>query len=196
MPELRLDEATHEYHLDGALIPSVTQVLKEAGLISFEGIDPALLEFAQARGKAVHAAIHFLDEGDLLWASVNPLIEGYIRAYEFFKETVGFVVEQSERQVFNPTFRFAGTLDCLGSIRGRGSKILVDLKTSPVMPWVGLQLAGYDLCLDRTVSRERWAVHLSGDGKFYISEFRDRSDQQIFLSALAVANWRRNHNGK
>ena len=35
-----------------------------------------------------------------------------------------------------------------------------------------------------------------GDGTYKVKEYKDRADEGIFLAALAIHNWRKNHGGK
>ena len=51
MPELTLDHH-HVYRLDGMVIPSVTSILREAGVIDYTMIPQAVLQAAARRGTA------------------------------------------------------------------------------------------------------------------------------------------------
>jgi hypothetical protein len=39
-------------------------------------------------------------------------------------------------------------------------------------------------------------VNLPGDGTYKVKEYKDRADEGIFLAALAIHNWKKNHGGK
>jgi hypothetical protein len=78
MNSLRFDAEQHRYFLGirdldaqfqpvvGEMeLPSVTTVLKETNMIDMRHIPQDVLDLAAARGTAVHAALHYLDEGDL-----------------------------------------------------------------------------------------------------------------------------------
>ena len=62
---LLFDERTHTYSLDGNVLINVTDVLEAAGLIDYSWIPPATRQMALDRGRAVHQATAFDDEGDL-----------------------------------------------------------------------------------------------------------------------------------
>ncbi len=85
---IELDEDHHVYNVGGVIRPSVTQVLKDAGLIDTHWYT----EEARLRGKAVHAACQFFDEDDLDWESVLPPYQGYIQGWARFKQESGFQI--------------------------------------------------------------------------------------------------------
>ena len=59
---IQFDEAAHVYTVAGVERPSVTQILKDAGLIDTTWYT----DEARQRGRAVHLAAQFLDEDDLI----------------------------------------------------------------------------------------------------------------------------------
>ena len=56
---------THEYKEKGLTIPSVTQILKESGLINFGFIDPELLAMKADLGTKVHQTTEYYDNDTL-----------------------------------------------------------------------------------------------------------------------------------
>ncbi len=89
---LAFDALTHTYRLHGEIVPSVTQVLERAGLIDFSKIPGAIRQHALDRGSAVHAAIHFLNEGDLdpAFHTDFPEYAPYVAAWVKFLDESGF----------------------------------------------------------------------------------------------------------
>jgi hypothetical protein len=187
---LEFDSQHHRYWLEGELLPSVTQILEGVGMIDTR----FYTEEARLLGSAVHQATQYLDEGDLDEDSVDPQMRGHLAAYQLFKKETGFSPVEIEVQVYHPEYRYAGTFDRLGVIV-QGRQVLVDLKTGPVQPWVGLQLAGYALCIRTGGFPQRWGVYLREDGRYFITEFTDRKDKDVFLSAVSVFQWIRRHRG-
>ncbi len=184
---LTFNKERHEYRLDGAIVPSVTQVIKAARIIDDSFFD----EHSRRRGEAVHLATAMYDEGTLDPASVDPEIAGYVEAWEIFLVLSGFQPTKIEFSVANETYRYAGTIDRVGTMAG--SPVILDIKTGAVGPEVGLQLAAYEYALDHETNYRRFAVQLSDDGKFTSKEFTDRAtDWAAFHAALVIFNWKHN----
>src|SRR2546430_413548 len=88
----------HQYECDGRSIPSVTQVLSLSGISDVSRIPPHILERAAAIGTAVHVACELLDQDDLDLDSVDPLLAGYVLAYQKFRAESGFAPELIEHR--------------------------------------------------------------------------------------------------
>src|SRR3989338_2196847 len=97
---LTFDEENHLYCFEGKPVQSVTQILKSAGLID----DQWFTEAARRRGQYVHEAAQYLDEEDLNWENVDPILQPYLRAYEKFKAETGFIPILIEKRLYNPTY--------------------------------------------------------------------------------------------
>ena len=192
MPRLEFFEANHEYRLDGVRVPSVTQVLQSAGIIDYSSVPEEWRNFALTRGSAVHHACRLLDENDLDRKTLDSSLDGYIRAYERFLADSGARPISIEQCVSNELMRYAGTLDRIYDVGGM--RVLADLKTSLVPNWTGIQISAYAACISGVDTfLKRWGVALRDDGTYRIETFEDTMDWDIFVSALAVHNWKKNH---
>lgn len=176
----------HVYELDGVVVPSVTQVLQGVGLINFDGVPAAALEYARNRGSLVHQALEFYDQDDLDVYSLDPAIASYLPGYQRYLIDSGFIPETIEQRVYHEQYRYAGTLDRTGTMGGK--RVLIDLKTGAVDKWVALQTAAYEMCLPD--GYERYALQLTAEGKYKLTKFSDHRDRQVWLSALALFNWK------
>ena len=183
---------THEYFLGDRRLISVTEAMDAVGLTDFSRIKPDVLEHARQRGTAVHTACHFLDEGDLDWATVSPEVEPYVRAWERFKKETGVELLGIEKPLFHATLGFAGTPDRVVNLYPH--KGIIDLKTYAPDVVTGIQLAGYSYLelgqqspLD---APKRWGLWLKDDGKYQLTEFTDRGDEAVFLSCLTIAKFK------
>ena len=205
---------THTYRDEtGTIVPSVTQVLAQAGLVHYSmAIALDILERKSSLGTAVHLACHQLDTpslGDLNWASLHEEAVPYVLAYEKMKAEQKFLVRDSEVQGIATVrgFRYGYQIDKRGWL-GQKAMIL-DLKCAveEKAAW-RLQLAGYELVqtpsaairdvYEHTKNRiptgwERAAVILKPDGSYRMCRYRDPRDKDIFLCALAVTTWGRNN---
>lgn len=188
MPELIFDKERHVYSVNGRVLPSVTGILKAEGFID----DTWFTEDARLRGTYVHLACHLYDMGTLDENELDPALRPYLNGYIRFKADTGFEVVESEVPRYHEQYLFAGTPDKIGVMAKADT--LIDLKSGLVSPWTALQTAAYELTLDRPM--KRFGVQLTDDGKYKMIPFQDRTDRNIFLSALAVHNWKINHGGK
>lgn len=187
---IEFSEEPHAYRYDGAPLVSVTEALRRAGFIDSTFFTPESRE----RGSKVHRACHFLAEGDLEWSEVDPRIEGYVRAHELFLKDSGFEVIAAELRVAHPLYAFGGCLDLIGRLNGRLT--LVDLKSGRPSPWAALQTAGYAACIDEP-NIDRRTIWLQEDGRYMLSgAYRDPSDAKVFLAAVSVATWQKNHGNR
>lgn len=140
MTTLTFEPEAHVYHLNGQRLPSVTQVLEP--LINYDGVPNGILQHAADRGTAVHLATEFWDDGDLDEESIDPEVLPYVQAWQRFRAESGFEVLRSEVRVYSERHRYAGTVDCIGTLRGR--LIMVEKKTTAVLhPATAIQVSAY-----------------------------------------------------
>jgi hypothetical protein len=201
MKGLTFDEDTHTYRLDGEPVPSVTGVLKAAGLIDFSQIPPWTLDAALRRGRVVHEAIHYYNENDLDVDGFTrdfPDYAGYLQAWIAFTQQRTFRSVLNERRVASRRHQVAGTLDCLGYLdqtpvlldfaTGRPSDVCKDLQTAAyhalAIEWAAEdedpELATF-LANARNVLK-RYAVQLRKDGTFTLEPYATPSDFREFLA--------------
>ncbi len=141
----RFDEDSHTYYIDGVEVVSVTQALNEAGMIDSKW----WTEWARHRGSTVHKCLEFLVKGTLDLNSVYPKIQGYLDAYERFRDDTQFVCAEVERHVWSPSQQAGGTLDQIGRLRD--GTAIVDTKTGALQWQTATQLTGYaDLYKEET----------------------------------------------
>lgn len=192
----------HVYRLHGVTVPSVTQVLRATGYITFDGVPPHRLEAARARGERVHRALQFLLEGDLDDASIDDEVRGYLTSAERYLRLYIRRVVAVERRVFSLRHGYAGTVDLVavhtdGSLSiddfktGQPDDVAADLQTAGYLgavlemreqdPEVSVLLAGYSPPIMRR------SIRLFGDGRIAReSPYVDTFDFARFLTALAV----------
>lgn len=186
--EVTFDESTHQYTCGGVIVPSVTQILKAAGLYpDFSKIDPEVMEWKRNLGTQVHAATE-LDDMDNL-GDYDFQIDGYLFAWRKFKAETGFTPMHIEQRVYHKQHKYAGTLDRIGVFGSRGA--LVDIKTGQAdLITVGPQTAAYAEAFG--YNGKRCAVQLM-DGKYKMVECKNKMDWQIFLNCLNLYRWKELH---
>lgn len=183
---LQFDPATHAYTWRGARVPSVTQVLKDTGLID----DQWYTERSRQIGQAVHLATEFDDAGRLNEATVATLIRPYLDAWRKFRAETGFTPSPGgiEARIYNQSAQYAGTLDRIGALAG-GAEVLLDIKTGAPQSWHALQLAAYAMALPEPRRYRRARVQLKSDGTYRYTEFAPENlsaDYNIFQSARVI----------
>lgn len=174
-----VDVARHRTYMDGRLVPSVTQVLKQAGLVSPYAMDEAAAE----RGRAVHLLTAQDDVKKVDYRKVPKHLRGFLDAWRAYRSISGFVPELIEHRVYHPSPEYAGTFDRYGRRDGSGFPVMLDIKTSntgQIADVTRFQLAAY--CgAHQTGPVERMAVGLRPDGRFSVRTW----PVETFFSDLA-----------
>lgn len=196
MSELHFDPERHRYTIGDETLPSVTQILRSAGLVDYSRVPPDVLQAAADRGTRVHLACVFVDEGSLEWESVAAEERRYVEAYEKFLAESGFRTDLVEHRVWHRELRYAGTLDRTGTMPD-GSRYLIDLKTGQVDPSAWVQLAAYQACLEWDgVGYLRRVLHLQENGNYSLippgndSMRVPEEEFNAFRAALVVHRWK------
>ena len=158
--------------------PSVTEVLRDMGIVNYFGPPGA----AAQRGRLVHAACGILAQGQALdsdWIERHddllPYLDGFAAALA--GPLNGFIPLRLEHEVVNETERFIGHSD------QENDESLLELKTGGYPEWSRLQTAAY--AMGRRL--KRIVVSLPGDGKFKLVEHHDARDKDRFI--LLVRAW-------
>lgn len=206
-PGLQFDPEAHAYAHAGRRLVSVTQVLDRAGMV--EGTE-WFTEESRERGRAVHAAIHYYDEGDLDEESLHEKIRPYLDAYKAWLADTRATTFGSEIALADTERGYAGTLDRLcwmGAVLGKDLALL-DFKSGAPCAAHSVQLAAYNQ-LVRTnrallglelseLPTSFWIVQLSSDGKYHMHEpqIDMKTALAYFWSALNVVRFKETyHNG-
>ena len=117
---LTFDPIRHAYAVDGVPVLSVTQILKAAGLVDYDGIPEHVLRYAAERGTAVHTACEYYDQDDLDPDTLDPQLAPYVAAWMQFRKQHPFKIMASERMYLGQFdgLRFGMTLDRLADMQG------------------------------------------------------------------------------
>lgn len=189
---IEFDKTTHSYKIDKVRVPSVSAILRGAGLVDFSGIDSTVLARASNFGTACHKMCELSDKKDLDESVLSEHLVPYLLAWRNFMEHTGFKVLESETPVGSKKWGYAGTPDRVGTIKGQLT--IVDLKTNAVMrPECALQIAGYKIAYEEMRGekvKKRIAVHLKPDGKYALHCYTDQMDEPVFLSAVNIFKWK------
>lgn len=182
----------------GILRPSVTEVLRGAGIFDYSRVDRAVLEHKRLLGKNVHLCTAEYDrEGwvDPTWVADEE--RGYFDAWLRFRRESGCEVLSVEEPMLRSVMgmELGGTPDRVLRLRGRS--FVVDLKTcaAPHPGW-RLQTALYEMMLTgvpRCGAMGRMVVQLLPDGRYRLpGDYDDPSDASAAIAALTLATWKSN----
>lgn len=189
---LTFDEATHTYRIDGAVVPSVTQIIQ--AVLPYQGPSDS---WAMQRGTAMHHGCKLFDEKRLDWSTVHPEIEARIRAWDKFRRDLSVEIVVCEQPMFHSQYRYAGTIDrvFLSSSMGR---LLCDIK-STITPQAYVQLGGYAAMLsDSEIPTDKACVVELHDDATYRVDWAERAEltayKRVFLACLTVFGFKKFNN--
>jgi hypothetical protein len=178
---IEFDELTHVYHFNKKWVPSVSQILLDEGFINATWFTNE----GRVRGTGVHKSIKEKEMG--AGCKHDPSWEPYLKAYEDFKSSCNWRAHTIEK--FMACSTFAGTPDQIGHMNG--VEAVVDVKTGGISKVTGLQLAAYQVLYGHPL--KRYALQLTAEGRFIITEYKDRRDAYVFESAVAIFWWKQNN---
>ena len=172
---IEFEESEHIYRVKGKVVPSVTQIIG--------AVRPTRKWFtnhATERGRQVHLALQYFDEGILEDCPDEYL--GYIAAYEFFKDSADWMPLRTNVRLHNPKLKYCGAADVTGLYSGKDA--VLDFKTGEEDPGNIVQVAAYGMALKIDV---RFVLYLRANGKFklvpasgVIVENRWRSHVEVY----------------
>jgi len=191
LPELTFDENKHIYKLNGAVIPSVTNIMQPLSQSYYGGIDEDILETAAKRGRTVHQSIeNFLKFGI---DDIPSEHEGYYKAFKTWWKDKSPTLIATESRVYHKVYRYAGTADL--SCIVDGTDVCVDFKTSAqiVEMLARVQLEAYSKAYESHDARPagKAIVHLQKDGEYKMVSYQSRDTEawEIFIALLTVKNY-------
>jgi len=203
---LLFEPDTHTYSISGRRVPSVTQVLQAAGLMTWlDRIPPDKLAAGQARGTRVHKGVERILLGKFDWGGEADEYEsagelGYLNAVLRWLDESKFKVNRKrvEHRFYNRKHAYAGMLDVEGETGG-GEQATVDFKSGGFEASARLQLAAYQFRDPRdgkAAFGRRIVLQLKRDGTYRATPLplsENRHDFDVFLGALRVAVFKERH---
>jgi hypothetical protein len=195
----------HKYILNGAEVPSVTQVIRIASQYVYGTYAPTKSREAMDKGTMIHLALADMDDPNtpkMSGTQSNDFVR-YRMAWKAFLTSFNAKPFLVEARVASVRYGYAGTLDRVMqmTVSGKRGYYVVDIKTgsSVSSPLARLQTAGYVLAtkewlgesLPGPIEKTRVVVHIPHNGQCYhrVEIFKDSSDEPAFLSCLALYKW-------
>jgi hypothetical protein len=195
---LTYNDSKHEYKVNGVIVPSVTQSIKTAGLIDLSFVDKELLEYKSDIGNKAHKTTELYDTNNLDETTLHPMLFGYLQAWKKFRADYQFKPIHIELAMVHKLYRYAGRIDRIGTIENTTHIIQADIKTGVKHHSYAIQSAGYVELYNygkpkKEQIKRRFTVYLNEDGTYKVDEHKDKTDISIFLAALSITNYMRNH---
>lgn len=184
---LEYDENEHVYTLDGKRLISMTQLLKEFGLVDYSMINKDVLAAAANFGKVVHETCALYDMGEL--ESCDPQVEPYLDGWKKFVRELKPKFLAVEMPMASRTWGFAGTPDRVYKVSRPG---ILDIKTGAPIPATDLQTAGYQLLAEENLNvkiGERITIKLDAGG-YKLIQHRDKTDLNTVKGMLSLYRWK------
>lgn len=160
---------THEYLIDGILVPSITQILKLKFGHKYDNVNKKMLNNASEKGTEVHKAIE-----DYCKLGIDTGLKE-LKNFKFLQKHYKFEVLDNEIPVIlfvndNPVA--AGRLDLV--LKDNDDILLADIKRTSVLDkeYLGYQLnlyrIAYQQCYDKKITGLK-GLHLKDDIRKYIN---------------------------
>ena len=190
--ELKFEENTHTYTIDGIELPSVTTIMEPLKNRSYSGISESVMEKAAQRGSDVHNSIENYIKFDII--DIPDEYKGYFDAYLKWWNTFHPEVIASEAKVYHKLLRYAGTIDLVLNINNE--IVLVDIKTTATLKedLCGVQLEGYYQALKShgILVDKKAILHLSSDGeyKFVMFPSADAMRWRVFTALKTIFDYK------
>lgn len=166
MSDLIFREKDHVYLLDGVKLPCVSDLCRFLHREIYKEVPAWQMENAALRGTAVHAATQALDDAGSCDIAEEYL--PYVQAYKAFLQEHSVCWHMTEKALYHPVYRYAGTIDRYGAVDDLLT--LVDIKTTYTVykPLCRAQLNLYRLMLAaRGYAVDRLCIlHLQRTGKY------------------------------
>lgn len=192
IPGLEFDPGPHVYRYKGAVVPSVTQVLKP--LENWDFLDEEAKAFYSERGTEVHRTTALYDLDDLVEESVDPDIAGYLQSWKKLRQDPALKILSVEEFVFHPLLRVAGTMDRRMLIKRRHA--VLDIKAGVKLASHGVQVFGYKRLWNHNRTKDEqivdcYTAYLDKEGGMpKLVQWTDETHDAEFIALLTDRNWR------
>lgn len=191
LSETIYDPSTHSYFLDGKPIPSVTEILREAGMYQNVKKSDTWDEYYLKRGEYVHLACRFVLEEKLDEDQLHEDLKPYVAAFREFVRDTGFLAHIIEQPMRHTEYRFGGTPDLAGQFKSKDSPYcVIDIKSGSPNRAHQIQTAAYAILLRHNYKwhgMNRYALYL-GPGKYKLVAHTG-ADEKVFMAALTLYHW-------
>ena len=194
MSELLIDRENHTYHLNQAKLDSVTDILSIFG--AMDCVNPEILDRANIKGKAVHLATEYYDQGVLNEETLSDSIVPYLEGWKNFLKDTKFQIIDIEKTGYHKVHKYAYTVDRTGIYKGKLT--IADIKSGTVnAKTTALQVAGYQEGVnswipkksDKFVNRITVWLQPKFPRGYKVIEHKNKNDINTFLCVVNTYKW-------
>lgn len=173
-----LDKEKHEYRKGDIIIPGVTTILQDVGIIQYNDF------VTPDKGTRIHKIIQNYIEGTLNWEAISKEEIELIDTFD--KLTKEYHFTECEKILHNKIYNYAGSCDysdgqCIG-----------ELKTGKPEKWHLLQLAAYVWCSPNKMTGILIYIKEKKNPIRVYTMTELKEQFKVFLCALEVYNFKRN----
>ena len=172
MADIEFIEETHQYLLDGVIVPSVSSIIAWYFGDKYKDVPTDVLRKAAEYGTNVHNAIEEYIETGIVSEKFTQQVIDYIGLED--ENTI--IIENSEQMVHYEDF-YAGRYDLLGQVNYEPS--LIDIKTTYAVDkeHLALQLGLYRMALGREL--KCYCLWLPKTGRGQLIEIAPYTNEQL-----------------
>lgn len=174
---------------NGKRYPSVTELLSHFGM-SFD-YEKYGNEASRNFGVAVHRLCELYDKGCL--GEYDKELQPYLDGYKMFLDAFEPRWELIEKPMIHSVWKYAGTPDRVGKVRGAMS--CIDIKTGSGAPAHELQTSAYAELADHSEKikvRRRYSLILLPND-FRLIQHKEKSDRSVFIGLAQAFQWKTKH---
>ena len=184
----------HIYRVDGVVKPSVTEILRDEGVIDLRRIPIESLRAARELGKEVHRVIRLFLTGKLKIDTIDAVVAPYFKAFLTFTKDFGFDYIEVENILYSKQLDICGEPDVIGVKKSEPNHFyLIDWKsTTTIQDSVYIQTALYERIwnenhiVDKKKIWRRIIAQLLPTGKCNSPEAKDTIDGVRGMSAVIM----------
>lgn len=193
MATLDFDADTHVYSVSGVRFPSVTQVLKDVGLIDTS--QPWYTDWHRDRGAMAHRMLELHDTNELETNGLDEQLMPYLQGWRRFLEESQAEVVAVERRLHSLAYRYAGTIDRVLLFHEQPEvDVICDIKLGQPERWHAIQTAAYALLWTQGEKApkavKRCCVYLGDDARYRLDMHHCINDRQTWVACLHVYNFK------
>lgn len=184
------DDKEHIYHLNGKIIPSCTQILREEGISNYDFCDESDLMF----GKAGHKITELWDKCNLDIETVDEMLYPYLLGYQKFLKDfkVSVLPEWIEKPAYSLKFEYGVTPDRVAMVNGKLSVYEIKFSSS-LSKSTAIQTAAQKIAVEEQSKlkiKQRIGLRLAPNS-YDISFYNKPTDERVFLSAVILNKYKK-----
>ena len=195
---ITLDKQSHSYEIDGFPVKSVTELLKEYGLIDLSHIPQHVLERAQYRGTLVHRTIELYLNKNLNEKTLDPVLVKYLNGFKKLEKEHTLKTYAIEEKVGSLSLGVAGMSDWRGLFDDVHT--IVDWKSGVISRSMAVQVKFYEYLKnlelapasldDEQVMKTKVIQILPDEYKIIEKDFYTGDEQDVILAIIILNSWR------